>query len=88
VLVDAEYKEETVPLERDARVLLYTDGITDAENANGEVIGQELLMEWLKQGSLDGRSAEQMREDLVAELRQCQGNQVLNDDQTFLILAG
>jgi len=88
VLVDAEYKEEMVPLERDARVLLYTDGITDAENANGEVIGQELLMEWLKQGSLGGRSAEQMREDLAAELRQCQGTQALNDDQTFLILAG
>jgi serine phosphatase RsbU (regulator of sigma subunit)/anti-sigma regulatory factor (Ser/Thr protein kinase) len=88
VLLDADYREEMIPLERDTRVLLYTDGVTDAENAQGEVIGQELLMEWLQQGSLESRSAEQMREDLATELRQCQGSQALKDDQTFLILAG
>ncbi len=88
VLMDAEYREETVPLEGNTRVLLYTDGVTDTENADGEIIGQDLLAEWLKQGSLGHRSADQMREDLVAELRHCQGDQVLKDDQTFLILAG
>lgn len=88
VMGNAEFREETIALERDSRVLLYTDGISEAENADGELIGQELLIEWLKHSSTSGRSAAQMREDLVAELRQCQGNQALKDDQTFLILAG
>ena len=88
VVEDAEFREETVTLERDSRVLLYTDGISEAENADGELIGQELLVEWLKHSSRTGRTAVQMRDDLVTELRQCQGNQSLKDDQTFLILAG
>jgi serine phosphatase RsbU (regulator of sigma subunit)/anti-sigma regulatory factor (Ser/Thr protein kinase) len=88
VVKDADFREEEVTLERDSRVLLYTDGISEAENADGELIGQELLIEWLKHSSLAGRTAVQMRDDLVAELRQCQGNQTLKDDQTFLILTG
>jgi serine phosphatase RsbU (regulator of sigma subunit)/anti-sigma regulatory factor (Ser/Thr protein kinase) len=88
VMVDAEFREETVTLDRDSRVLLYTDGISEAETVDGELIGQELLVEWLKHSSSARRTAAQMKEDLVAELRQCQGNQPLKDDQTFLILAG
>jgi serine phosphatase RsbU (regulator of sigma subunit)/anti-sigma regulatory factor (Ser/Thr protein kinase) len=88
VMKDAEFREEVVTLDRDSRVLLYTDGISEAENADGELIGHELLTEWLKHSSLAGRTAAQMKLDLVAELRQCQGNQALKDDQTFLILAG
>jgi len=69
-------------------MLLFTDGISEAENADGELIGQELLMEWLKHGSVARLPAERMKQDLIAELRQCQGDQALKDDQTFLILAG
>jgi serine phosphatase RsbU (regulator of sigma subunit)/anti-sigma regulatory factor (Ser/Thr protein kinase) len=88
VVQDAEYREETVTLELDSRVLLYTDGVSEAENADGELIGHELLIEWLKHSSVARRTAAQMKLDLVAELRQCQGNLALKDDQTFLILAG
>jgi serine phosphatase RsbU (regulator of sigma subunit) len=88
VMQDAEFREEIVGLERDSRVLLYTDGISEAENADGESVGHELLLEWLKHGTRAGRTAAQMKLDLVAELRQCQGNENLKDDQTFLILAG
>lgn len=39
---------ETVPLEKGDRLLLYTDGITEAVNCNGAVFGSERLIQIMK----------------------------------------
>ena len=43
VFPDAEYREVSLPLRRDDRLLLYTDGITEARNGDGEEYGEERL---------------------------------------------
>jgi len=74
-------------LPANSRVLLYTDGLTEARNAQGELFGQERLMEWLRQSTARPRRAEELKEDLAAELLRFQLNTNLKDDQTFLIMA-
>ena len=87
ILPDTPYSDETAELPENCRILLYTDGLTEARNAQGELFGQERLMEWLKQTTTRPRKAEDLRDELVAELWRFQANTSLKDDQTFLIMA-
>ncbi len=87
ILRDATFCDEVASLRNHSRLLLYTDGLTEARNVSGEQFGQERLAEWFGHSSNDSKTAEQIKEDLVKELREFQSNQALNDDQTFLILS-
>jgi len=87
ILPDTPYSDETAELPENCRILLYTDGLTEARNVQGELFGQERLMEWLKQTTTRPRKAEDLRDELVAELWRFQANTSLKDDQTFLIMA-
>ena len=67
--------------------LLYTDGLTEARNGNGEFFGQERLIGWLRESAKSRRTAEELKEDLASELVRFQSNTNISDDQTFLIMA-
>lgn len=85
ILPDTEFVSETVTLPEDCRVLLYTDGLTEATNAAGERFGQERLMEWLNHTR---GPAGELQEHLNHRLGEFQSKTSLNDDQTFLIITG
>ena len=86
IVADTVFASETVDLPKDCRVLLYTDGITEAMNAAGERFGQERLAEWLPLAR--SRSASELQDELAEKLREFQTKTGLNDDQTFLIMTG
>jgi len=86
ILPDTPFSDETAELTGEARALLYTDGLTEARNAQGEIFGQERLMDWLKQTTGRPRKAEELKDDLAAALLRFQANTSLKDDQTFLIM--
>jgi serine phosphatase RsbU (regulator of sigma subunit)/anti-sigma regulatory factor (Ser/Thr protein kinase) len=86
ILADTVFANETIDLPKHCRVLLYTDGLTEAINATGERFGQERLMEWLPYAR--GRSAGELQSELANKLAQFQAKSGLNDDQTFLIMTG
>src|SRR2546426_4234157 len=87
ILPDTPFTDETAELPRNCRVLLYTDGLTEARNARGELFGLERLLEWLKETTTRRRKAEEVKDELAAELAKFQANTSLKDDQTFLIMA-
>lgn len=41
-----EYEERTIELKQDARLLLYTDGISEARKESGEMLGEERLIDF------------------------------------------
>ena len=47
VLEDMEYTDEEITLEKNTRLFLYTDGITEAENASKELYGEDRLLSTL-----------------------------------------
>lgn len=65
-------------------VVLYTDGITEAENMNGEQYGLERLCEAIKQ-NWQGSAAE-IRQAAIADVRQHIGAQTIYDDITLVVL--
>jgi serine phosphatase RsbU (regulator of sigma subunit)/anti-sigma regulatory factor (Ser/Thr protein kinase) len=87
ILPDTTFTDESASLANNCRVLLYTDGLTEARNGQGDLFGQERLIEWLRHSALSQRTAEELKENLVAELTRFQANASLKDDQTFLIMA-
>ena len=87
ILPDTTFTNQVEPMPKNCRVLLYTDGLTEARNAKGEFFGQERLVKWLKKTVHNRKTAEELREDLAGELMEFQASNALSDDQTFLILA-
>jgi serine phosphatase RsbU (regulator of sigma subunit)/anti-sigma regulatory factor (Ser/Thr protein kinase) len=87
ILPDTTFTNQTEILPKNCRVLLYTDGLTEARNTKGEFFGQDRLIKWLKKTVNTRKSAEELREDLAGELMEFQSSTALSDDQTFLILA-
>ena len=87
ILPDTTFANHTEMLPKNSRVLLYTDGLTEARNASGEFFGQERLIRWLKRTGATQKTAEELKEELAAELASFQASSALRDDQTFLIMA-
>jgi serine phosphatase RsbU (regulator of sigma subunit)/anti-sigma regulatory factor (Ser/Thr protein kinase) len=87
ILPDTTFANHTEVLPKNCRVLLYTDGLTEARNASGEFFGQDRLIRWLRKTGTTKRTAEELKEELAAELASFQASSALRDDQTFLIMA-
>ncbi|MBI3875405.1 MAG: serine/threonine-protein phosphatase, partial [Verrucomicrobia bacterium] len=87
ILPTTYFSGQTVPLGNFSRVLLYTDGVTEARNEQGEFFGLERLIQWLNKTSSMQCTAQELKEELLKELRKFQSGLPLRDDQAFLILA-
>jgi serine phosphatase RsbU (regulator of sigma subunit)/anti-sigma regulatory factor (Ser/Thr protein kinase) len=88
ILADTAFHDEAVDLPEHCRVLLYTDGLSDAFNVKREYFSHERLVSWLQRTTATRRTAEQLKTELLQELDRHQLNAGLNDDQTFLIMTG
>ena len=80
------FETATAELEQDCRVLLFSDGLSEAMNAAGTVFGLERLFAWLKQVA-PGTPAQKMCDELALTLDAHQAQHPLRDDQTFIVLS-
>jgi phosphoserine phosphatase RsbU/P len=64
-------------------LVLYTDGVTEAENSEGKELGRELLFEWAREAPVETPKA--LGERLLKWLTDFRGSRV-NDDETLLVL--
>ena len=84
-LIDGtDYVQVAVRLERDDLLILYTDGITEARNPDGEMLGRDGLLAIVQSLSID--EPEEMAESLIARLQEFRGATPPDDDHTFCIL--
>jgi len=81
----AEFIDQTtVQLQPGDGVVLYTDGITEAENTDDEQYGLERLCEVVSQHW--AQAAEAIKEAVIADVRGHIGEQEVYDDITLLVL--
>jgi phosphoserine phosphatase RsbU/P len=84
-LIDGtEYEQVAVRLETDDVLILYTDGITEARNLDGEMLGRGGLLAIAQSLSIDEPA--RMAERLIARLQESRGPTLPDDDRTFCIL--
>ena len=84
MMPDMTYSSETIHCQPGDRLLLYSDGITECENAEGELFGEQRLMDVLAQGFDD--SVSDLKERIEAAVIHWHGNNSFDDDVTFLVL--
>jgi sigma-B regulation protein RsbU (phosphoserine phosphatase) len=84
ILEDVTWEQGVVQLALGDILVLYTDGITDAEDEKGTFFGQERLL-----GSVQanlGRSAQEMQDALMAEVHEFVGDTPQFDDIALMVL--
>jgi sigma-B regulation protein RsbU (phosphoserine phosphatase) len=79
-----KYEESSVDLSSGDRLLLFTDGITEAEGSAGEEFGMEKVAEFAKTQAEN--SAARINQQLLAQVTEFCGAQ-FQDDATLLVLA-
>lgn len=87
IMPDPIYDQECTTLSEPSCLMIYTDGLTEAFDRNGEMFGRKRLGEWLRNCVRFPCDAEILCERLASEIDQFRAGTPLRDDQTFLILA-
>ncbi len=81
---DARYEETTRPVAPGSRILLYTDGVTEAASPDGEFFGVERLEGLLSdRGHVDGG---RFADELLATIARWRGGAKLDDDVTIVVV--
>jgi sigma-B regulation protein RsbU (phosphoserine phosphatase) len=83
VIADSPYVHRTIQLNAGDKLLIFTDGLTEARNVAGEEFGERRLSECLVNYS--GRSAAELRANILSAVRDFCGNK-FDDDAALLVV--
>jgi serine phosphatase RsbU (regulator of sigma subunit) len=84
IVPDTSWAAETVRLEPDDLLVLYTDGVTEAQNADGALFDTERLLEAVR--SCREHTALAVQDAILAAVDQFVGEAAQYDDQTLMTL--
>jgi len=84
MFADISIQETEIGLQKDDFIVMYTDGVTEAEDADGNQFDLSRLIEFVgKQRHLD---IGQVRDKLIEELKRHVGADEFDDDVTFILI--
>ena len=79
IMPNAHFEKKEITLSPGESVLLFTDGLTEAENEGKELFGNERLIRYIKD-----KEGTHIGKGLLDEIRKWRGNANVNDDLTLL----
>jgi phosphoserine phosphatase RsbU/P len=79
----AKYDESCLNIDKGDLLVCYTDGITEPENAYGEMFGEERLIDLVKKHA--HRNDEEIVQNVLEAVRSWTGTPELHDDMTLLL---
>jgi len=85
IFAEAAYKSVTIKLDVGDRLVVFSDGVTESENAADEEFGEQRLRKALLGGN--ARTAEEICDAIVETLTAFRGSRPYNDDVTMLVVA-
>lgn len=80
---DFPYQEESITLEKGSRLLIYTDGVSEAENVVKELYGDDRLLEFCG-GESPVETSEEFISHLTDSMKAFTGDNEQNDDITMM----
>jgi phosphoserine phosphatase RsbU/P len=85
IMEAVDYEEDSIQLETGDRIVLYTDGITEAANAEQELFGEDRLREVLRALPPE-LSAREVADRIFESLRVFLDGAEARDDQTLMVV--
>lgn len=80
-----KYERQVVKLERGSRLILYTDGVSEAERASKELFGDDRLLQWCREPK-KYHGARQACEGLLDTVHEFTQGNAQNDDITIVAI--
>ena len=77
------YESQEIRIEKGTKLILYTDGVTEAENESLELFGSKRLISWAE-SIPDPATAESISTSLIDAVKSYAGNFEQNDDITVM----
>jgi len=84
IVSGAEYREQSVMLENGDVLCVYSDGLTEARNEQGEFFGEERFRRLL--GRLENMDAEHMGKHITERIQRFMGDARQHDDLSLLVV--
>ncbi len=84
ILEDAPYEQEEIGLKSGDLLVMYTDGVTEAINETEAQFEEERLIRVVKESA--SRTAKEIAEQIINEVKAFQGLQPQSDDITLVVL--
>ncbi len=84
IIKDVDFEEKKIELQPGDALLLYTDGITEAEREGGELYGDERLAGQF--GACQDLPPQQALEQLLEQVRDFSGKKLFNDDVSLVMM--
>ena len=79
-----KYEEQSYQLKHGDRLILYTDGIIEASNTNGEIYGLDRMKKLLKK--MAPSTIENVKNSIFKEINIFSKGKITKDDQTLIII--
>lgn len=79
-------KEQEITFKQGDFIILYTDGIVEARNMEGEMFGTERLLEIIEKYTPKSTNAEDLFQRISTELTHFLGDHIQDDDMTLLVI--
>ena len=83
VLPSVRFDQDSTPISQGDRVFIYTDGVIECRNPEGEAFGAVRLLDAL--GVAEGESLADLKNRVVKSLRRHAGPAPFHDDITFML---
>jgi len=80
------YESASIQLKKNTRLLLYTDGVTEAETSLKDQYGEKRLLEWCRNNVGRHRNSSEAADSLLEDVRRFTGGNEQNDDITILAI--
>ena len=84
VMESFSYKEQSLTLSNASTLVLYTDGVTEAENINQELYSEERLLNTIRRSSK--MQSREMVETIISDIEAFVGENEPSDDITLLVI--
>ena len=84
IIEEQSFRVENVNLRANDILLLYTDGLTEAQDAEGAAYGEERVVQFVRNHK--DQSAEKIAQMLLADVQRFSARASYSDDKTLIVV--
>jgi|GEM_PF-920114 len=86
VVINTEYREKTYQMQKGDVIILFTDGITEAQNSEKQFFDEKHLKEALSKIDTAALTAKEIKDEIFHNIKRFTSHTVQSDDMTLIVI--